>query len=59
MRFAPLPLLTSVGALANPLARGGRFLDQLAGIDGGQLAVPLEQAAVDQDGVDIRGLPIG
>jgi len=45
-----------VGALPDPQACGGCFLHQLAGIDGGQLAFAFEDAAIDQNGVDIRGL---
>jgi len=32
----------------------GRLIYQLAGVDRGQLAVTLEDAAVDQDRVDVR-----
>src|SRR5690242_9222425 len=48
--------LLPVGALLDSLACGGRLFHQLGDVDRGQLAVALEDAAVDQNGVDVRGL---
>ncbi len=42
-------------ALAHSLARGYGIADDLLRHELGKLAVPLEDAAIDHDGVDVRG----